>query len=147
MSAASQAALVLGAFVTAATGCSETGPQLAPVSGVITLDGKPLAGGSIVFQPTAPPGTTAAGKGSSGNCDDQGRYTLATIDGKSGAIVAEHRVRIYGPKSQKLASDDSGRGETASRDIVPLKYNYDTTLTYTVTPGGTDKANFTLTRK
>jgi hypothetical protein len=139
--------IAMAGILIAASGCGDKRKSVAPVSGIVTLDGKPLAGGSVIFQPAAAPGSTIAGKGSTAGCDDQGRYTLTTIDGQPGAIVAEHRVRIYGPKNQKRPEDDSGIGETASRDIVPLKYNYDTTLSFTVTSEGTDKADFTLTTK
>lgn len=124
-------------------GCSDTGRALAPVSGKVTLDGKPLAGGSVVCQPLAPPGSVIAGKGSSAFCDDEGRYELETIDGRVGSIVGEHRVRIYGPRSSTTPSGDGGGGRT--QEIVPQKYNHNTELTLMVPAEGTTEANFELT--
>lgn len=114
----------------------------APVSGIVTFEGKPLAGGTVNFQPVAKSGTNIAGKGSNGLCDSDGRFELLTVDGKPGAAVGEHRVRIYGPKTgQVAASDDSSVG---GKEIIPKRYNFDTELTMTVPAGGLDAANFDL---
>jgi hypothetical protein len=125
-------------------GCNPAGQHLAPVSGVVTLDGRPLANGSVSFQPVAPQGSTIAGKGSAAYCDGQGRFQLETIDGDPGAVVGEHRVRIYGPRSRVDSADDTGGG---SAEIVPPKYNFETTLTFTVPAEGSQNANFALTTK
>ena len=45
---------VVLAGLVAVAGCGEKGKTFVPVSGVVTLDGKPLAGGNVVFQPVAP---------------------------------------------------------------------------------------------
>ncbi len=131
----------------AVTGCKDKGRALAPVSGVITLDGKPLAGGSIVSQPLAPPGSVIAGKGSVAFCDADGRFQLKTIDGRPGAVVGEHRVRIYGPRNPKASASDVDGGGVAVRELVPKKYNHNTELTLTVPAEGTTEVNFKLTRK
>jgi hypothetical protein len=124
-------------------GCSSADRALAPVSGKVTLDGKPLSGGGVSFQPIAPPGTTSAGRGSVAFCDDDGNFTLNTIDGNPGAIVGSHRVRIYGPRNKIASADDTSSGATT--EIVPAKYNFQTTLTFDVPPDGSDDANFELT--
>jgi hypothetical protein len=79
-------------------GCGSSGPELAPVSGRVALDGQPLAGAEIVFQPDdrKPP--------SYGFTDESGRYELGYVRGKKGALVGWHTVRIAsersnGPKS------------------------------------------------
>jgi hypothetical protein len=48
-------AAVLGA---AAAGCGSSG---VPVSGTVTVDGQPLSGGLVAFEPAAGSGTTGAG--------------------------------------------------------------------------------------
>lgn len=128
-------------------GCTSQGRDLAPVSGRITLDGRPLAGGSIVCQPLAVPGSVNAGKGSGAYCDDDGRFQLKTLDGRDGAVVGEHRVRIYGPRTQNAPASDSDRGGLRVPEIVPRKYNRETELTLTVPAEGTTEANFQLTTK
>lgn len=129
------------------TGCRDGGRPTAPVSGVITLDGKPLAGGSVVSQPVAPPGSTIAGKGSVAFCDADGRFELKTLDGVEGAIVGEHRIRIYGPRIENASASERDGVGTKLKEPVPEKYNHRTNLTLTVPPDGTSEANFTLTTK
>lgn len=129
-----------------ATGCRKGVRPVAPVSGLITLDGRPLAGGSIVSQPAAPPGSIIAGKGSVAFCDADGRFQLKTLDGLDGAVIGEHRVRIYGPRKSAASSSKDGPS-SASAEIVPKKYNQSTELKLTVTPEGTKEANFKLTSK
>ncbi len=127
-----------------AAGCGEKQKDLADVSGVVTLDGRPLAGGTVRFQPIAPSGSTIAGKGSYATTDSAGKYQLKTIDEKPGAVVGDHNVMIYGPHAQANAAiDDAPR----SREIVPRKYNAETTLTFSVPAEGSTKANFDLSTK
>jgi hypothetical protein len=107
----------------------------------------PLAKGSVVFQPVAPPGSTIAGKGSVAFCDEAGHFQLETVDGKRGAVVGDHRVRIYGPRKQAAASSKVDGGDGAAAETVPKKYNFDTKLTFTVAGTGTSEADFDLTTK
>jgi hypothetical protein len=129
------------------TGCKKGVRPTAPVSGLITLDGKPLAGGSIVCQPAAPPGSVIAGKGSVAFCDADGRFQLKTLDGLNGAVVGEHRVRIYGPRKTAAAASTKDGPVDAADDIVPSKYNHHTELKLIVPPDGTTDANFKLTSR
>jgi hypothetical protein len=70
---AAAAGLILAA---AAAGCAER-RGYAPVSGQIRLDGKPLAGAGVAFEPVAPAGAfDAEGVGSFATNDAQGRVKL-----------------------------------------------------------------------
>jgi hypothetical protein len=51
-------------------GCG--GVKYVPVSGVVTLDGKPLANAMVLFQPIGDQG----GVGSTAKTDSEGRYKL-----------------------------------------------------------------------
>src|SRR5688572_26123076 len=87
----------LAAWLLAVLGCSG-GNQIAPVSGGVTLDGKPLADVRIALQPGAT-GDTAGraelGMGSYATTDSEGRFTLRTADtDAAGAVVGSHRVVI-----------------------------------------------------
>jgi len=62
-------------------------PETAPVRGVVTLDGKPLAGASVSFVP-------AAGRSSAGMTDDDGRYKLFYTGRIKGAMLGSHRVML-----------------------------------------------------
>lgn len=130
-----------------AGGCQKGERPTAPVSGAITLNGKPLAGGSIVSQPFAPKGSVIAGKGSVAFCDPDGHFKLETLDGQDGAVIGEHRIRIYGPRVTSVTASDKDVGRAAAPEIVPSKYNHKSELTLTVPPEGTTGANFNLTSK
>jgi hypothetical protein len=77
--------LLLGLLI---SGCRKSGPELAPVSGRVTLSGKPLEKADIVFQPDngKPP--------ASGRTDAEGRYELAYKRGVMGGPVGQNTVRI-----------------------------------------------------
>jgi hypothetical protein len=134
-------------FVAALAGCGQESSVNAPVSGRITIDSRPLAGGNIVFQPVAGAGGVTAGRGSNGSCDDDGHFQLETVDGKTGAVVGNHRVRIYGPKPKRSSADDSGGPTDQASQLVPERYNYRTELTFVVPPVGTTQADFDLITK
>lgn len=70
----------------AALGCSDSGLKLAEVSGVVTVDGKPMEYVGVVFHPEFGPIAT-------GNTDAEGRFELVTAN-RSGALVGNHVVTI-----------------------------------------------------
>src|SRR5262245_17357041 len=80
-------ALILLATVVA--GCNNSGPEIAPVHGRVTLNGQPLANADIQFQPDG------AKRPSMARTDAQGGYELVYRRGQSGAIVGTHSVRIW----------------------------------------------------
>lgn len=135
-------AIVLAA---ASAGCSKSPYKLVPVSGVVTLDGQPIAGGIVNFQPIAGGAGGNAGPGSTARTGPDGRYTLATIQGKPGAVVGKHRVKIYSYNAETAKQD--ANGGPREREKVPPKYNYKSDLTFDVTAEGTSKADFPLESK
>src|SRR5438132_10533557 len=75
-----------------AAGCG--GPTLAPVSGKVTLDDKPLAGATVGFYPLDAK-SPASAPTSSGRTNDKGEYKLQTVmTSRPGAVVGKHRVSI-----------------------------------------------------
>lgn len=140
--------VVLPVLLLAGAGCGTS--KYVPVSGTVTLNGQPLQGVMVIFQPVASGGTDAGGVGSSGRTGPDGRYTLEamTPQPQMGALVGKHRVRIATPPGQ-LPGDDSDSATAGkkppSQDPIPARYNVETTLTFDVPPGGTDKADFHLT--
>src|SRR5262245_18422913 len=78
-----------------ALGCSGEGYKVAPVSGRVTLDGKPLAGAHVHFAPVATKGKIDPGPTSQGKTDADGRYTLSLDTScRPGAVVGHHKVYI-----------------------------------------------------
>jgi hypothetical protein len=75
-------------LICVAAGCGKSGPEVAPVKGRVTLDGRPLETVDIVFQPSdgKPPSTSRT--------DADGHYELLYKRGSMGAPVGEHTVRI-----------------------------------------------------
>jgi hypothetical protein len=131
--------------VALAVGCGP-GNRFAPVSGRVTLNGQPLAGAVVSFQPIAPEGAVDAGPGSMGKTNENGEYTLQADTGQKGAWVGKHRVRIS-LVTQQVGEGDARppRGGWPHADKVPRRYNDESKETFDVLPGGTDKADFPLT--
>lgn len=68
-----------------------------PVAGRVTLDGNPLGGVAVTFQPmrTEASEPVAMAVGSTGITDADGRFVLRSIqNGKEGAVIGQHRVYI-----------------------------------------------------
>jgi hypothetical protein len=66
-------------------GCSEQ--ELAPVSGLVTVDGKPIEAAQVLFMS---PGHRPA----AGESDAQGRYVLSTYATGDGAAIGTHKVTV-----------------------------------------------------
>ncbi len=128
-------------------GCSKD-YETAPVSGQVTLDGKPLANVGLTFVPLAKDKQSPnVGPGSLGKTDEEGRFTLQTVEGDKGAVPTEHVVRMELASS---ASGSDGGDPLANPDRSPNKVELpksakDGTLHFTVPAEGTDEADFALT--
>jgi hypothetical protein len=115
-------------------GCGKKGLKVAPVSGRVTLDNKPLANADVTFIPAEPGPKSSANLEASARTDEQGRYSLKMVqDRRDGAAVGANKVRI------SLIE----RGEKIV-NRVPKAYNQDTKLTFTVPAEGSTEANFDL---
>ena len=114
------------------SGCSKTPEKLFPVSGVVSVGGKPLNGGTVQFEMIE---VGASGKvyTSSGEINEDGSYELSTF-GERGAPAGEHRVWVS--PNLLLAPDKIGVGIDRTSP-VPRKYMLPTTtsLSFTVTEG------------
>lgn len=119
---------LLGALLLA--GCQQ---EVVPVSGRVTVNGQPLAGAVVTFQPRQPrQQTEKPGSGSVGRTDAQGRFVLRQVaPSRYGAVVGEHSVTIVPP--------DAGGGPA-----LPKAWR-DGSRRFVVPPGGTREANFEIT--
>jgi hypothetical protein len=136
----------IGLCVALAFGCSGK-YKVSQVSGRVTLNGKPLARGSVTFVPMGSKENQAPGPTAWGPIDADGRYKLAIDPKTPGTVVGKCRVYISGVlPDEKAVNDDSDTGgkRRLPRDPVPPRYNKNTDLVYDVPPGGTDKADFDL---
>jgi hypothetical protein len=108
-----------GLLVFALAGC---GPNLGSVEGTVTLDGKPVKGVEVTFQPVGEEGGTAIGY-----TDAQGHYNLHYPGHEEGAPPGEYNVR--------LAGGEGGSIDGAPPVRIPAKYNSQSDLKRTVQPG------------
>jgi len=112
--------LILGLSVCCG-GCGGN-PDLATVSGVITLDGSPLADAFVTFTPESN-GATSFGKTSS-----DGTYVMLFSDTQKGAFIGSNRVAI---STGDVSPDNSG----SVKELVPVTYNDESTLIADVKSG------------
>lgn len=104
-------------------GCGgEKRPVLAPVSGVVTLDGEPLPDAAIEFHPEA------GGRPSRAVTDSEGKYNLLYNVGVKGAQVGMNKVYIS-------TQWPDGEPPPGKKDPIPPKYNAQTTLQEEVVKG------------
>jgi hypothetical protein len=127
-----------------ALGCG--GPHLAPVTGRVTLDGKPLADATVGFYPI---GGDAAHT-SSGRTNSNGEFTLTTVaDNRAGAVVGKYRVSITVEPDltgSDLPANKTGKGTRPPK--LPARYQgEDSELTCEVPSGGKKDADFELKSK
>jgi len=114
--------VVLVAFALLGMGCNgDSLPDMAEVSGVILLDGKPLDEVEIVFMPVPGLRPESVDPQASGYSDPAGRFRPETrIEGHTypGVVVATHRVAVRDLKRLSSPVPDPRQetaGETPSR--------------------------------
>jgi hypothetical protein len=106
-------------MTTAWSGCSG-GLALIPVEGTVTLDGQPVEGASVLFEPKG------GGKPATGTTDAAGKFVLTTIEPGDGAVpgankVAVIRVNVVGTKP--VGGDaESGDMEEEVEYVTPIEY-------------------------
>lgn len=99
------AGVVLGILVLGVSGCGNSGFPTAPVTGVVLCEGKPVANAMVYFEPIASQGgakTALLGKQGFSFTDESGRFEISTYEpnGKDGAVIGRHRVRVGKGDSQ-----------------------------------------------
>lgn len=110
-------ALSLVALLLVAAGCSGGSEvEIAPVTGQVTLDGKPLADAQVIFRPEK-------GRPSTAITDTDGNYALQYSRDQAGALLGPHRVEIH--------TAVEGRDPPSSEKLPP-RYNSETELTANV---------------
>ena len=95
-------------------------PKIAPVSGTVTMDGRPLEGVAVVFE-------SERGVLSFGNTDADGRYKLSYIRSAKGAGLGRNVVRISTPTM--------GPTSPLHKDSIPAIYNTQSALAAEVVKG------------
>jgi hypothetical protein len=111
------------------------GNNLAPVSGVVTLDGQPVRGGNgvrgtVYFQPVSGEGRAAVGI-----VDENGAYRMSS-GSEDGVVPGQYLVSFNA--TQIIESSQPGGTPTGKRITPPAYASAQTSgLQLTVEPGGT----------
>lgn len=121
--AVAAAALVLSL---SATGCGPSRPVVVPVAGIVTLDGKPLAGGFVRVVP-------AASRPATGVIGPDGRFTLGTFAAADGCVPGTHGLEVIGPLP---AGGEAAAAVPAPTVTVPARYRDAQTSGLTITIAG-----------
>ena len=131
--------LLVAGLCAAVCGCGSEF-ELAPAKGKVTYQGKALEFGSVVFQPEKGPPAR-------GTIASDGTFVLQT-DGKNGAVVGKHKVRVTCNENQRpgyTAPKDEEPG--VGKSLIPKKYARAQTsgITKEVTAGGPNEFELKLT--
>ena len=115
-----------------AIGCGPSRPAVVPVCGIVTLDGKPLAGGFVRAVP-------ADSRAATGRIGPDGRFALGTVAEADGCVPGTHGVEVIGPLP---AGGEMASATPAPTVTVPAHYRAAETsgLTITVTGSTSDLA-------
>jgi hypothetical protein len=90
--------VALAMVLAALPGCGDA--TLAPVSGTVSIAGKPACGGKIIFLPDG------GGRPAIGNIGSDGRFSLTTGGSDEGAAIAAHHIVL---KDVLCAGDAKGK--------------------------------------
>lgn len=122
--------LVSVLFLVFASGCGPAGPKTFPVSGTVTLDGKPLAEGTIHFKSLE-----------TGAID-----SLPIKDGKfSGqAVEGDRRVEVV---AYRLIPVEGQMGGEVQESLVAPRFNSESELKAVVSPTGKNDYTFAVEGK
>lgn len=127
---------MLLAMLLLASGC-DGGPQRAPVSGKVLLDGKPLNTGTVIFVPQG------GGLTAKGDIESDGSFRLRTDGEYDGAVLGSHYASVRAFESSGNYVPNYGGGDIGSKkssdsgELVPAHYMDPTTsgLAYEVNSG------------
>jgi len=111
-----------------AGGCGSDRPVVLPVSGVVTLEGKPVADAAVVLT------SKNGGRPASGQSDNEGRFKLTTFDLNDGAVPGEH-VAVVVKKQLIVNGVAPVQNEDRERNSVSTPtLGYNTTVKWLVPP-------------
>lgn len=138
----------LGVSLFLLPGCNSQ--NVVPVSGTVTIDGKPAANVRLAFRPVATDKSgTSAGYGAIGTTDANGHYEMeiisATREGK-GASVGKNRVKItlIGDNTKSDSLPSLANGSPIKKSLAFPWGETEVNTTIDVPANGTNSADFAL---
>ena len=93
--------ICLGAMLSALGGCSDD--KWGHVTGTVTLQGKPVGPGSMMFEPEDPPTVTTPS--AIAHFREDGKYTLKSAGNREGAPVGTYLVMIHGRSEEQFGDE------------------------------------------
>ena len=110
-------------------GCGDPNvPDLGRVYGRVTLDGEPVKRARLVYQADGKPPCV-------GETDEDGNYEIMFDTGIRGAAVGKNLVTI-----STMRAEQNEKGERVmTPELIPAKFNVETTLTFEVDGSGQTK--------
>ncbi|MDR1486041.1 MAG: hypothetical protein LBT09_14635 [Planctomycetaceae bacterium] len=122
-------------------GCTNSNPQgRLAVEGEVTLNGRPLAQGSISFDPSGTQGV----KTQSGGEIKNGKYTIAA---PQGLVAGEYTVRIRSMEEVSGSRKNTGNpieDQPILKDIIPSEFGSQSVQKITVEKGKQNQFNFQM---
>ena len=117
------ASLTICVFV---AGCSEKlkdAPKTGKVTGIVTLDGNPIAGATVEYSPDNDKKTR--GPKSTGVTDASGQYELVAPGNIKGAVIGFHKVTVTcPPPASQLSTSDGSTPKTSGEPCqIPVKFS------------------------
>ena len=132
---------MVAALAVVAAGCAPKSPRRGHTFGTVTVDGQPLAAGTVRFF------ALSGGIGSDGPVAG-GKYDLPPDRGLS---AGKYRVEVSyeKPTGKKVPDRDAGPGAMKDETVetIPPKYNRDSTLMIDFDPAADAPHDFALTTK
>lgn len=107
-------ALTAACFALTLTGCGEPGLGTVKVEGTLLVDGQPMEGVFLIFNPD-----NAGGRAASGRTDAQGKYSLTTEINGDGALPGSYKISVT--KHENPANDlptEVDPNDEASMDAI-----------------------------
>lgn len=102
------------------SGCGPKGPAMVPVTGIVKLDGVPVAKAGVTFMPIG------GGRPATGETDQEGKFTLTTNKADDGALEGEYGVAVSGVRTTGVVANADGTSGDVSNMrqewFLPQKY-------------------------
>lgn len=110
-----------------------------PVSGSVTLDGKPVADATVRFFPDAETDPSSGGFGTTGT---DGKFVVTGGKNKKGLLAGKYKVTVNKGQAKQAGNSEDGAGAVVEgadiKDEFPPHYSNlaQTVLSYSVTGDG-----------
>ena len=116
---------VVGLSVVGLVGCSGSDglPDMVPIRGKVTFDGKPMREGTVIYSPRE----RGQGRQASGGIQPDGSFVLTTLKKADGVKKGDYQIAIYAmephPGEPKSRAEVEAMGGKIKRGfVIPEKY-------------------------